>query len=327
MNGVDLQQFQFDYDLSWAAFFLHPDGTVYARYGSRSAKGPMAHNSVKGLVWTMRAVLAAHRQYPANRDLFALKRGPEPRFRRPEDIPSRRTRFRGGIITRQNCTHCHNVQEALHDVEMKEGSGRPGEIFKYPFPENVGLVMDPEAGNRLRRVLPGSPAMKAGLEAGDVLVALNGQAILSLADTQHVLHHLPDKSEVEVRVEREGSLLKKRLHLSGDWRRTDFSWRVSLKGYPPDPGLYVHMLGSAAKEKHGIEAKRVALEVRGLFEPAVRRSGLKDGDIIVKYDGKTEALSAPSFKKYIRLHHFLPGSVLRLDVLRKGQVRRVDVKF
>ena len=82
MNGVDLEQFRFDYDLSWAALFLHPDGTVYARYGSRSVAGPMVSNSTEGLVATMERVLDAHRQYPANRHLFADKRGPEPRFRR-----------------------------------------------------------------------------------------------------------------------------------------------------------------------------------------------------------------------------------------------------
>ncbi|MFM7832242.1 MAG: thioredoxin family protein, partial [Planctomycetaceae bacterium] len=36
MKGVDLNQFQFDYDLNWAAMFLNADGTVYARYGTQS---------------------------------------------------------------------------------------------------------------------------------------------------------------------------------------------------------------------------------------------------------------------------------------------------
>ncbi|SVB76452.1 uncharacterized protein METZ01_LOCUS229306, partial [marine metagenome] len=34
MKGVDLSQFQFDYDLSWAAMFINADGTVYGRYGT-----------------------------------------------------------------------------------------------------------------------------------------------------------------------------------------------------------------------------------------------------------------------------------------------------
>ena len=46
MNGVELGQFQFDYDQTWSAMFLLADGTVLARYGTRNAEGPMAVNSM-----------------------------------------------------------------------------------------------------------------------------------------------------------------------------------------------------------------------------------------------------------------------------------------
>ena len=36
MNGVDLAQF--DYDMSFAVFFMNPDGTIYGRYGTRNAR-------------------------------------------------------------------------------------------------------------------------------------------------------------------------------------------------------------------------------------------------------------------------------------------------
>ncbi|MCZ6794113.1 MAG: PDZ domain-containing protein, partial [Planctomycetota bacterium] len=79
--------------------------------------------------------------------------------------------------------------------------------------------------------------------------------------------------------------------------------------------------------KRGIDAQHVALEVLGLFKPAARRSGLRTGDVIVSYDGKKEPLGAPKFEDYLRLHHFRADSVLRLEVLRDGEVRRVDVKL
>ena len=49
MKGVDLSQFQFDYDLNWAAMFVNADGTVYARYGTQSAAGADAYNSIGSL--------------------------------------------------------------------------------------------------------------------------------------------------------------------------------------------------------------------------------------------------------------------------------------
>ena len=57
MKGVDLTLFQFDHDLNWAAMFINADGTVYARYGTQSAEGPDAYNSIEGLRNTMERVL------------------------------------------------------------------------------------------------------------------------------------------------------------------------------------------------------------------------------------------------------------------------------
>ena len=75
MKGVDLSLFQFDYDLNWAAMFINADGVVYARYGTPSAKGPDAYNSIAGLEVTMKRVLKLHAAYPANKTQLAGKRG------------------------------------------------------------------------------------------------------------------------------------------------------------------------------------------------------------------------------------------------------------
>ena len=159
MNGVNLSQFQFDFDQTWAALFLNADGTVYARYGSRSPKGPMAHNSVRGLVATMQRVLEAHAIYPDNRSAFSAKRGPKPAFEKPEEFPTLRN-FRGRI-NRNNCIHCHMVHEA-----MDAASGGPlVRPYKFPFPETVGLVMDAESGTRVSRVVGKSPAGTAGFKS------------------------------------------------------------------------------------------------------------------------------------------------------------------
>src|SRR6185436_11536366 len=75
MKGVDLSQFQFDHDLNWAAMFINADGTVYARYGTQSAEGSDAYNSIDGLINTMNRVLELHAAYPVNKDELVEKRG------------------------------------------------------------------------------------------------------------------------------------------------------------------------------------------------------------------------------------------------------------
>jgi hypothetical protein len=37
-NALDLALFQFDFDLTFAAFFMNADKTIYGRYGTRSSQ-------------------------------------------------------------------------------------------------------------------------------------------------------------------------------------------------------------------------------------------------------------------------------------------------
>lgn len=338
MNGVDLRQFRFDFDTTLAAFALHHDGTVFARYGSRSAAGPMVYNSTEGLVATLERVLAVYPEFAHRRELFAAKRGPEPTpgapgatFVRPEEFPSLRVRDGGRRVGRGNCIHCHEVHEAMHAVEMAQpaanGSRRPAKIFKYPPPETIGLEIDPRHGQRVVRVVDDSPAAAAGLRVGDELRVANGQAVLSIADLQFVLHHLDDAARLEVVIARDGRDESKTLGLASGWKRSDFTWRVSMAGFPADSGLYVHRLGAERRRELGVAENHVALEVRGLFRAELERSGLRTGDVIVGYDGCKAVLGALEFESWLRIWHHEPGSVLVLDVRRAGESKRIEVRF
>ena len=92
MKGVDLSQFQFDYDLNWAAMFVNADGTVYARYGTQSAAGADAYNSIASLEKTMRRVLALHEDYPNNKNGLAGKLGKLKPYKTALEMPGMKHR-------------------------------------------------------------------------------------------------------------------------------------------------------------------------------------------------------------------------------------------
>ena len=49
-NGLDLSLFQYDYDQSFATFFLNADGSIYGRFGTRSHRTSWADDvSINGL--------------------------------------------------------------------------------------------------------------------------------------------------------------------------------------------------------------------------------------------------------------------------------------
>ncbi len=330
MKGVDLSQFQFDYDLNWAAMFVNADGTVYARYGTQSAEGPDAYNSIEGLEKTMRRVLALHADYPKNRAQLRAKRGPRKPYRTALQMPGLdHKQQRSGPTTRQNCIHCHNIHDAEHAQARASGMAVRDILWRYPLPDQLGLQIDPKDGIRIRRVQPDSPAAKAGLVAGEDVTQLNGQAITSIADMQWVLHHVPNQeAQIEVVGSKTGRL---RIRVMPGWKESDVSWRGSL--WSLSPRLRVWTPELPEKKRRGLQLSDddTPLEVRWINRKqpggrAAYESGLREGDAIVGLAGKPLRLTPARFHLHIKLNYRV-GDELPLTVMRDGERRDIPVKL
>ena len=60
-NGLDLSLFQFDFDLTFAAFFLNADKTIYGRFGTRSDQNDaMREMSMEGFAKALEGTLQIH---------------------------------------------------------------------------------------------------------------------------------------------------------------------------------------------------------------------------------------------------------------------------
>jgi serine protease Do len=68
-----------------------------------------------------------------------------------------------------------------------------------------GLGLDDEQGALVAGVEPGSPAEKAGLVSGDVIVGFEGEKVLRLKDLTRLVAAAEPKSKVEVEVWRQGN--------------------------------------------------------------------------------------------------------------------------
>ncbi len=328
MQDVDLAQVQFDYDLTWAALFLNSDGNVYARYGARGEEGPMEMNSVAGLRATLRKVLEIHRGYPQNKDLLRDKRGPKPRFERPELFPVKEMRdlAKADPSRSKNCIHCHMVHEAQSRVAVNEGTYKPKDYFRYPPPDSVGLTLDKTDATRIAAVRKGSIAATAGLKKADEILVLDGQLLASIADLVFVLHHarVGDlKGEVLRQGKRQGFTLK----LRKGWRPTNLGWRGSMWKMPPWPRLWVEELPEGQRKKLKIPDDRLALLVKLAWGPQVSRAGIRKHDVLVGYDGRRKRCTPGEFHTYVRLNCYRPKSRLKLTVLRRGREKDIAVRF
>jgi len=331
MKGVDLSQFQFDYDLNWAAMFINADGTVYGRYGTQSADGPDVFNSIASLAQAMMRVLKLHGEYPKNAASLAAKRGPTKPYKTALDMPELANKEqRLGPTERKNCIHCHNIHDAENEYAHKNGTLTREMLWRYPLPDNLGIHIDRDDGCKIERVTADSPAAKAGLKAGDVITHVSGQPIVSIADIQWVLHQLPNSSvTVPINVARTATASAHTVKLAAGWKQTDFSWRGSRWSLKPRPGFWAPEISAEDLKKVGLPEGSRAYRIQFINANnpegrAAKEAGLRSGDVIVAVADKPVTLSPADFQLQVRLNYKV-GDKLPLTVLRDGKRERLEL--
>jgi hypothetical protein len=336
-NGMDLAQFQFDTDQSWAAFLLNPDMTIYGRYGTRSHRTRSEDDvSLEGFARALEGALALHAEYPKNKAALTGKRGPAAEFPVPEEYPALKGRYKstldytGQVV--QSCIHCHQVGEARRQVYRAAGRAIPEKLlYPYPNPKALGLVLDPKGKARVKEVTPGSPSESDGFRAGDDITALNGQPILSIADVQWVLHNAGDTDALRAEIRRGDQTVWKTLTLAKGWRqRDDISWRASTWDLRrmTTGGLVLDELPAADRQTAGLAESALALRVKhvGQFgaHAAAKQAGFKQGDVIVAVNGRSGRMTETGLIDFL-LTGTRAGDRVPVTVLRGGE--KVELKL
>ncbi len=165
------------------------------------------------------------------------------------------------------------MNQLLEHGEVKRGTlGLDAQSLTQDLAQALGL--DRDQGAVITQVQAGSPAEKAGLQASDVVVGVNGKTIRDRQDLQNALGLLPVGEAVELTILREGEkqVIEARI-------RAPESIRVP--GDRLDPRLEGSVLGDVPPElrRRGLEG--------GIAVPQVERSsrawqyGLRSGDVIL----------------------------------------------
>ena len=325
---MDLSLFQFDYDQTWAVFFLNADRTIYGRYGSRSDKDAMQDVSIEGLRKALEGAWELHKEYPANKQSLAAKRGPAPRFPTPENYPSLgrygASVSPGAVRNNNKCVHCHQVHAA--ELSFLRASKQPlldKDLWSYPTPDLLGLRLDSKERAMVKFVAAGSAAEKAGFRAGDRILKLAGQPIISIADVQWVLQQAREPGEVKALLERGSRQLELVLRLAAGWRRqASFAWRDSTCGWAIARFSSADL--SPEERKHlGLAGNSLALVV-DFVGIEIRPSGLMKKDVIIEVDGQRARMTQSDFLAHVARTR-MPGDVLNLKVLRAGKELRLQV--
>lgn len=335
-NALDLSLFQFDYDLSFSTVFFNADGTVYGRYGSWKHQKDSYDQTTAGYKAALEAALDLHAGYPGNKEALKGKQGLPLPVKDPLQLPGlagkykRQLDWEGQVV--QSCVHCHQVGDAVRSMHREKGEKIPQQwIYPMPMPETIGLSLAADKVAQVSAVAENSIAAKAGFRAGDELLAMDGQPLLSIADVSWALNRAPDASSMEARVRRDGREQELRLQLAEGWRmKSDISRRVGT--WPMRAmalgGLQLQDLSDAARAERGLGAGTMALLVKHAGEygehAAAKKAGFRKDDLIVEIDGTGGRMSESELIGRLLDKH-PAGAKVKATVLRGAE--RMELSY
>ena len=335
-NALDLRKFQFDYDLSFSAMIFNGDGTVYGRYGSWQHQVDPANRETDGFRRALEAALELHRGYPGNKETLGGKQGGPTPYRTPIEFPSLAGKYQskldwnGAVVA--SCVHCHMVGDAFRAHYRSRELAIPEEwIYPQPSPATLGATLAGDGSATVKAVAPESAAAQAGLRAGDALVSLQGQPLISEADVHWILHRAPPTGTLDGLVRRGGETIDFSLRLPAGWRaRSDISRRVGT--WPMRAmalgGLKLEDLDDEARRARGLSPTQLALRVEHAGEygehAAAKNAGFRKDDVLVQLGPIRERLSESALIGLLLQQH-RPGEKIPAVVLR-GE-RRLELSL
>ncbi|MCE5233420.1 MAG: DegQ family serine endoprotease [Mizugakiibacter sp.] len=177
--------------------------------------------------------------------------------------------------------------------------------------KSVGL---PNTGGAMVSVInAGSPAEKAGIKPGDVILAFNGQPIDGPADLPPLVGASRPGSKATLEIFRDGKQRNVGVtvgELPRDARTLAAAEAGAVSGNPL--GLVVQDLTAADRQRLGLKAGE-GVGVARVIGVAARRAGLQPGDVILMV-GRARVASAAAFNQAVK--GAKPGEPVMLLVRR-----------
>ena len=309
----DLSVFDFDYDLTMMIIFINSNEQILGRYGGRDALGADTRQSLAGLKYTMQ------------HSLDTFRRGLELPAR-PSKSANVRQFMDSNSSGRRGCIHCHDVKEMLNEHRVKQGAANYELAWRFPLPENLGITLEIDRGNVVKKVTSGSAAATVGLQPGDVVESLGGMRIRSFADAQYALDKAPTKGTLQIVWQRRDKWFDKNLLLQDGWRKSNINWRASMYKMIAAPRVFGDDLDAKEKVTFGLAEKQLAFRQKDSVSTQARNAGIRAGDIILGFDEIQLEMDAYEFQSYVR-REYLSGDVVKVILIRDGKKITLPMKL
>ncbi|MGC2888824.1 MAG: PDZ domain-containing protein [Candidatus Acidiferrum sp.] len=198
-----------------------------------------------------------------------------------------------------------------------EGASWLGVESEEVTPDNVKqLKLPAERGVLLGRIVPDSPAAKAGLKDNDVITEINGQRVEGEAQFRRMIHEIPAGRAAQFTVWRDGRAQTINVTLGKSEQRDNMWFKRAPRAFsfqlprveipempvvPETPGMdWSYGVLAGARPRLGIDAEDLSGQLGAYFgapdgegvlvrevnaDSAAEKAGVKSGDVITSLNG------------------------------------------
>ncbi len=179
-------------------------------------------------------------------------------------------------------------------------------------------------GALVSKVIPGSPAEKAGLQIGDIITEFNGQLIEKSGDLPPMVGMTPINDKATLKVLRQGD--EKTINFSVGLLPEQIDKVADTKNEKAKPTnrLGVSVTDLTAEEREVLQVIKGGVLVQNVGKGAAKNAGIQPGDVILRISNEV-ILDVAGFEKIIKS---LPaGKSVALLIQRRGSPAFLALKI
>ena len=166
--------------------------------------------------------------------------------------------------------------------------------------ENLGL--EDAGGALVTEVLADTPAQRAGLEAGDVILEYDGKKLTEMRDLPKLVAVTELGKEVELKVWRNDQVQTIGVNI-GSSSPTEQLAATENDSTSSDLGLKLANLGSEVANQYGIDEEKVGVIIVDVDpESSAAQKGLRPGDLIKRVDRVDVKSTEESPRRHNQIH-------------------------
>jgi serine protease Do len=182
-----------------------------------------------------------------------------------------------------------NMANVVMNALIKDGQvhrGRLG-VTVQPITSDLArsLQLEDISGALINDVQRNGPADKAGLKAGDVVVAINGTVVADTNELRNKIAQLGPNARVELTVARNGQTQKMSATLEALPSKSAAAATPTPRGGEDTAGLSVEPLTSERARQLGLDSESGLVVTRVDPDGPAADAGLRMGDVIQQVDG------------------------------------------